>query len=1074
MTTHAKASQPQPVNPIGPPAPQFLHTLFEHQARRQPERTALVCGAQRMSYRELDEQATQLADLLVKRGAAPGRIVAACLPTSTWALIAHLAVLKSGAAYLPLDPGNPPARLAQLIDAALPEVTLTLTGQTIASPNTMVIDDAGIYDPNARRATAEYRQNRDAAHVTAGQVAIPAPDHLAYVLFTSGSTGQAKGVMVAHRAIVASTLARHTWYDEQPGHVLLVSPLVFDMSMGAVWWAWSTGGILEIVEGGPAEIFSAFEHTFALASPVTHIITTPSLYGEILEGLPRDCPGPAVIALGGEIVPAALIRQHFAVAPDTRLFNEYGPTEAAVWCTATELQAAEANNPVTAVGTSIPGTEIILLDDQGLPIPEGNGKAKGEVCIAGETLACGYLNQPHLTAQRFTSHPAHSEARLYRTGDLGRRRSDGALEILGRIDDQVKIRGHRIELGEIESHLRAHPKVRDAAVVPVGTGVHTRLVAHIVADASAVTTTELATHLGERLPSYMVPHTLSLTDALPRTERGKVDRMALTSTTTTPSSPPAPQHVQGTPSPDKLERLIKGIWCDLLDLPELDEDADFFELGGDSLKALAARNRLHRELSHQARLPVGAVFHAPTVRRLAALIRDTTATPAETIEIRDRKGPLELSGPQMFWWYIDHYRGPGVISHPDFTINVHHWIDGKLDVPALEHALRAVVQRHEPLRTRLDFSPEGGLQEVLPACDTLLDTYDISEAADQPAAIEESITHLDAQPFGTDVGRLLTAGLIRCSDDRHLLVMRTHHMVGDDWTIRLIEKEVSWYYQRQLEGISGDLPPLPMKYTDFADWQRRTFLTDRTWRNRQPYQNTLDYWRRYTHGLQPVTIPGMDGPTDHARVTLKATIDAKTCRRIHDIARDTGTTPYAVMATVFSWMLQRETGNDDVPFLATHHYRHQSDFDTLVGLFFELVLIRSTYTPDMPFTERLAETSSAISNTMAHLDVPMFSLCEEIQELSTYMLNPFVCFELIPEQKGLDLTGTSSSRKELFTPDYHVSDFVCPTLIMLTAREEGDLIRLGLAYDNAVAPESRMQALLDHYIILLNSAVTDP
>lgn len=191
-----------------------------------------------------------------------------------------------------------------------------------------------------------------------------------------------------------------------------------------------------------------------------------------------------------------------------------------------------------------------------------------------------------------------------------------------------------------------------------------------------------------------------------------------------------------------------------------------------------------------------------------------------------------------------------------------------------------------------------------------------------------------------------------------------------------------------------------------------------------PYRETLDYWRSYAHGVRPLTIPGMDGPTDHAEVTLKATIGARTCSRVHDIARKAGTTAYSVLLTVFSWMLQQETGHEDIPVLATHHYRHNADLEDVIGLFFELVLVRGHFPPGMTFDKRLAETGAAISNTMRHLDVPMFALAEEIEELSTYLLNPFVCFELIPEQQGLDLPGARNERKELFTPGYQVTKFV--------------------------------------------------
>ncbi len=580
-----------------------LHGLFEQQVRRTPRAPAVVCGLEQLDYASLDERAERLASRLRSQGVQPDQLVGVCLPRSVRAIVALLGVMKAGAAYLPLDPAYPMERLAAMIEDA--------------GCVRIVTDAAG----SAQLATWSdrlVRADQDDVGGTGGHDASKAlsSSRLAYAIFTSGSTGRPKGVMVSHANAVASTLARPAFYGARPlTGFLMLSSLSFDSSVAGLFWTLSQGGLLCLPQDeehrDPARLAALIEQ-----HRLSHVLCLPSLHAQILPLL-----GPhalACVIVAGEACLPGLVAAHARALPATALVNEYGPTEASVWCAAHEVldgvhtPSGQGDAPVP-IGGPIAGARLHVLNDRLEPCGIG---MPGELYVGGQGVARGYWRRPGLSAERFIADPFGRGERLYRTGDLVRWRPDGLLEFIGRADQQVKVRGHRVELGEVESRLRGLRGVRDVAVLGLDEpDLGMQLVAYVVpaADAGDVAVLRDAWIAGlkQTMPAPMVPSCLVLLDALPRMPNGKLDRRALPSPDV--HSVGRPPHVAPrTPT----EQALAGIWQAVLKAPAVGVHDSFFDLGGHSLLATQVIARLRQQLSVE--LPLRTLFDVPTLEALAA------------------------------------------------------------------------------------------------------------------------------------------------------------------------------------------------------------------------------------------------------------------------------------------------------------------------------------------------------------------------------------------------------------------------------------------------------------------------
>ena len=847
-----------------------LPGLFERQAARTPDATSVVFEGASLSYRELDEQSSQLARHLRSLGVAPDVLVGVALRRSLGLVVGLLGVLKAGGAYVPLDPTFPPERLAFMLSDA--NVAVLLTQETLRE-SLPPVGEAQIVSLDA---DWEPISELDATALSVG----PGPEDLAYVIYTSGSTGLPKGVQIPHRAVVnfLTSMQREPGLSE--GDVLLsVTTLSFDISVLEIFLPLSVGAELVLVS---RETASDGEALAARLTEVgaTAMQATPTTWRLLLEaGWQGD--GRLKAMCGGEAWSRDLAEE--LLQRSGSVWNMYGPTETTIWSAVRKLDPGAG--PVL-IGGPIANTQLYVVDGHLQPVPIG---VAGELCIGGDGLARGYLNRPELTAERFPADPFRDEpgARLYRTGDLVRYQSDGDIEFVGRLDHQVKIRGFRVELGEIEAVLQDHPAVQQVVVLArEDVPGDQRLVAYLVPESEpAPPIAELRRFARSKLPDYMIPTACLTLASLPLTPNHKIDRQAL----------PAPEPGQRAlgvgfvAARTPYEAVLTGIWADVLRLERVGVQDDFFELGGHSLLATQVVSRVRGAL--HVEMPLRALFEGPTIAELAervAVLRHGAEAPKSPPLIPiPRHGPMPLSFAQQRLWFFDQLE-PGSTTYNMFGAVR---LRGLLNTRALQKSFSDIVRRHEVLRTAITSFDGGPVQIVSDATELELPVADLTTLSAEEQAVEVSrqIEEESERPFDLASPPLLRARLLRLGDEEQILLVSVHHIAADGWSQGLLGNELALSYAAHLEGISPRLPELSIQYADYAQWQRQ-------WLQGSALESQLAYWQRQLGDDLPV----LDLPTDHPRPPIQTFAGGRQERRLppDSLARPRG--------------VQSETGCDAV------------------------------------------------------------------------------------------------------------------------------------------------------------------
>jgi amino acid adenylation domain-containing protein/non-ribosomal peptide synthase protein (TIGR01720 family) len=753
------------------PADKTLHGLVESQVLRTPDSIAVVGEGTSLTYKELDRRANQLAHYLRNRGVGPEQRVAVCLTRSPELVIALLAVLKAGAGYVPLDPEYPSERLAYLISDAKVSALVTqtgLAGRLGEWDSTVVLVDA------ARELIAREREVSPSAPVL--------PEHIAYVIYTSGSTGQPKGVVVSHGNAVHSTAARLRYYREPVRGFLLLSSIAFDSSVAGLFGTLAQGGSVVLSDAASVQQPSVFR-ALLQHHGVTHLLTVPALYRALLQDSSDDAlTGLCAVIVAGEACRADLLRQHRRRAPGVRFFNEYGPTEATVWCTVYEASEEEHGTTIP-IGHPIANVQVYLLDRRMEPVPIG---VSGEVYVGGAGVARGYWNRAALTAERFVPDPfsVTPGGRLYRTGDMARYRSDGVIEFIGRRDEQVKIQGCRIELGEVEAVLQLNPGVRAAvAIVREDRVGEPRLVAYVVPKGKGtVTGRVLREYLQARLPAAVVPSEVILLDALPLSPNGKVDRQAL------PSPILLSQRSYQSPS-TPIEKALAEIWAQVLGLDRVGIHDNFFEIGGDSIQSMRIVAKARQAgLSLQPAL----LFQYPTIADLACFVERHREVES-AISLPERPAPLT---PVQQWFFERNL--PALHQY-----NQAVWLEVQpLDLLILEQAFHDVIEHHAALRLRFERTESGWRQRYAQEEDAaIVSSEEIWGESDE--AVEEILAAAVSRAHASlhlQQGPLLRAVYFTFRHGPPRLFLTAHHLVIDGVSWQVLLEDLPAAYEARSRG----------------------------------------------------------------------------------------------------------------------------------------------------------------------------------------------------------------------------------------------------------------------------------
>ena len=1017
-----------------------LQQLFEQQVDRTPDATALIVGVERLSYRRLEAWSNAIARRLLSLGVGPDLLVGVSVHRSAALVATLLGVLKAGGAYVPLDPMYPKSRLAQIVEQSRVRV--------------IVVDDG------AKRTLPDHA----AELVLADE---PAPDdlstrptwgatarNLAYVLFTSGSTGIPKGVAIEHRSAVALVAwARRIFAPEELAGVLFSTSISFDLSIFEVFLTLAVGGKL-IVATDVLELPS-----LAAAAEVTLINTVPSAMAELL----RAGVVPAsvrTVCLAGEALPAALAAAVHAVPTIEKLYNLYGPTEDTTYSTFME---ARRDGSAPTIGRPIAnGTAYILGPTRG-PVPIG---VTGEIYLGGAGLARGYLHQPAMTSDRFVASPFVAGERLYRTGDLGRFRADGEMGYLGRIDHQIKLRGFRIELGEIEAVLFGVPGVRDVVVVArEDEPGDKRLAAYVVFEpGSPLSAADLRAAVKEKLPEYMVPSAVLALDALPLTSNGKIDRKALPA----PEAAAQGERVHVAPR-SPVEAALAAIFSRVLKVPAVGAHDGFFELGGHSLLATQVIARVRAELGID--LPLRAVFEAPTPAELAARVdaarcADRGVLPPPIVRV-PRNEATQLSFGQERLWFLDQLE-PG---DPSYILPEVLRFEGALDAGVLGSALSAIVARHEVLRTTfaiVDGRPVPVIHDdaILPFAVTVLRDLPVDERA---AAVRREALIEARAPFDLHRGPMIRARLLELADDDHALLLTMHHIVSDGWSIGVLNREIAAIYDALLAGKAAALPELPIQYGDYAHWQR-------SWFTGEALQRSLDHVKARLAGAPRAIELPTDRPRPpmqaHRGRTLDFALTSELGAGLEELSRRRGATLFMTLLAAFDVLLHRITGQSDLVVGSPIAGRTRVETEPLIGFFLNTLVLRAELSDELSFTELLARVKETCLDAYAHQDLPFERLVQEIAPERDLSRSPIFQVMFILQNTPAGGPAAPTGVKLRGAPVDGGNAKFDLTLGMIS-RADGGLAG-SLEYDTALFDAATIERILGYFRLLLEGIVRDP
>ena len=1027
-----------------------LEAAFERQVRQQPDAIAVVLEHQHLTYRQLNCRANRLARHLRCVGIAPGVVVALDVQRSPELLICILAVLKAGGVYLPLNAANPPGRQAEIVTSCA-SVLVIGTHREDTTP-VEGITSVSLLDAAAWKDQSDANLNLSTN-----------PAHPAYLIHTSGSTGKPKGAAVTRQGL----LNLLNWFISEfcigsSDTSLVMTAHTFDLTQKNLLAPLLVGGRLCLSQEGffdPAVVARDMQRTQA-----TLINCTPSAFYPLVERSADDACTRSLrcVFLGGEAInPTRLERWFRATCDATELVNTYGPTE----CTDV-VSFHRVRDPSQLDGDSIPigrpigNTQLYVLDSSLNPVPVG---VKGELYIGGVCLGRGYVNDVVLTADRFVPDPfGRAGQRLYRTGDICRFTPAGAIEYFGRSDNQVKVRGFRIELGEIAARLRDHEAVVEAEVVPRTFGDDVQLVAYVIAS-QEISPADLRRHVSAALPDYMVPAAFVSLDAFPLTSSGKLDSRSLPTPDIARPDLETPYVAPRNP----IETQLAEIWNEVLATDRIGVHDNFFALGGHSLLATRVVSRILVAL--QTELPLARLFECPTIGELAdeiATLRKGGLSPCgaalQRIE-RHTTEPLPVSFAQQRLWFLEQLEG----ELTAYNIPAAWRLRGTLDTDALRKALQVIVHRHEPLRTTFSVVDGEPVQLISSGDGLELLVEDLDALPEQQREAELLLRYRREveRPFDLSQDAMLRATLLRLGEREHVLLVTMHHIASDGWSAQVFLRELGALYDAHCRGAEGHLPELPIRYADYAAWQRKELQGERL-------EGLVQYWRRQLDGVSDLELP-----TDRPRLPKPSysgarqtfTLARDLTKQLTAVSQSEGVTLHMTLLAAFQTLLARYSGQDDIAVGVPTAGRSHADLEDLIGFFINTVVVRTDLAGSPTFRELLRRVRQVSLEAYDHQELPFEKLVEELQPERQLNRSPLfqVLFQFVefsdntPKLLGLDTSSLPSTGQRVrFDLEMHLW-------------EQSGQIRGRILYSTALFDQTTIERMAGHFECLLEGIASE-
>ncbi|MCF6134633.1 amino acid adenylation domain-containing protein [Thermoactinomyces vulgaris] len=1009
------------------PRDKTVQEIFEEQAEKSPQQIALKFRGNTMTYKELNEQANQLARVLRKQGVRRGDIVGLMTERSFEMMIGMLAAVKAGGAYMPIDPEYPAGRKEFMLEDAGAPVLMVQPGLKVP---------AGYKGRVVELAPGEWAGEEKSNPENVNQ-----PDDLLYVMYTSGSTGKPKGILTMHYNVMRTVINNGYIQVHAGDRLLQLSNYCFDGSTFDIYNALLNGATLVLV---PKEASKDFAELTKLIreEEITVTFMTTSLFNTVVD-LDLDClKSLRKIVFGGEKASVKHVQKAVQALGGNRLINGYGPTETTVFAATYSIDPSVLATHRVPIGKPLNNTKLYVLDPWGNLQPPG---IPGELCVSGDGVAKAYLNRPELNETRFVPDPFHPGQRMYRTGDLVRLLPDGHLEYLERMDNQVKIRGHRIETGEVEKRLFAHPDVLNAVVLAdKDQNGHSYLCAYVVLKKD-VSPSALREHMTKALPEYMIPDYFVKLDQLPFTPNGKVDLRALPK----PAEALENKRDYVAPTNPVEEKLVK-VWQEVLDADQVGIHDNFFDLGGHSLKAMMLSSRVSKELN--ADLPLREIFARPTVQQQAVFLQNKGKKEYTGIAPAPEMKDYPVTSAQKRLYMVSQLEGSGTSYNMPYVFRIH----GDLSVPGLKSVLQSLVDRHESLRTSFHMINGELRQKIHPDARLVVEQYQAGGKRQEKRVIQEFI-----RPFDLQKAPLMRAGVLERTDTREkYLLLDFHHIVADGVSIR------QWFsdFSRRMQG--EELPSLPLQYKDYAYWQQHEKQKDR-WKKHE------EYWLNELSGELPV----LQLPTDFPRPKVQRfdgdqlpfEMDAGLSDQLRQLADEQNATMYMVLFAAYHVLLSKYAGQEDLIVGSPIAGRPHADLETMVGMFANTLAVRTRPTPDVSFARFLAQLKEQILEMAEHQDYPFEELVEKLGAERDLSRNPLFDTMFSLQKNELPALQFRDFSLELVEWDWKKSKFDMSWILI-----EDEKIKGIVEFATHLFKPETVKRMVRHYLHILKQITENP
>jgi len=1055
------------------PAEQTIPQLFLEQVERKADDIAVIYEDTQVTYKTLNKRTDNLARVLKTRGVKPDTVVGLMMERSTEMMEVILGILKAGAAYMPIEPGSPRNRLISVFADSNTSI-LVVKNDKSASPPLKKLLEIGFklpsqevlnqipdnaFIPNEEKERQSFARDliildflKEELEKKPGKPAkvINKPEDLAYILFTSGTTAKQKGVMVEHKSVVR--LVKNTNYIKfkPTDRILQTGALEFDATTFEMWGALLNGLSLYLLDKEKILTHQVLRESIGKYKISTMWMTSP-LFNQMADFDVRIFAGLRNLLVGGDVLSPPHIDRVRRQYPRLTVINGYGPTENTTFSTTYQIQGKyEENIPI---GTPIANSTAYIIDENSQPVPLG---VCGELAVGGKGVARGYLNNPELTKEKFPVNPFVPGDRMYKTGDLARWLANGNIEFLGRMDNQVKIRGFRVEPAEIERQLLNHPHIKGVVVVagePNLQGTREKkgekyLCAYIVpaaADSPSLGPSQLREYLAGDLQDHMIPSYFVILDKIPLTANGKIDRQAL----------PTPERTKGgeyTGPRNQIEKKLVKIWAEILEVEKeiIDIDANFFQLGGHSLKATILASRIHQELN--VNIPLAEIFILPTIRELAQYLKDAGEEKFVAIETAEKKEYYPLSSAQKRLYILQQMDLEGT----NYNIPAMMELEGQPDRDRVQDTFRQLIRRHESFRTSFQMLAGEPVQKIHDAV-----TFEIKwDNRKTPGAIKEIVNSF-VRSFDLSRPPLLRVGLIKSDTTKYVLMVDLHHIISDGTSMAILNREFMALYEKK------ELPPINLRYRDFSQWQNSQV-------QKKIIKEQENYWLKICDG----DIPVLDLPLDYPRPVVQGfagnsvefSVGIEETNLLKAITHREDTTLYMILLGIFVVLLYRLSSQEDIVVGTPIAGRRHADLETIIGMFINTLSIRNHPRGDKTFKEFLRAVRKQTLEAFENQDYPFEDLVDSLALTRDTSRNPIfdVMFALVNIQvKTLRIPGLALTPWEYNTG---ISKFD----ITLTATEAGENLQFTWQYCTKLFNISTIERFTRYFKKILDSVLKNP